>query len=209
MMKSLLLIISIVSCFYAAQTAPSLPSGADITALKILVHKDPEELTPEMSIIVGNIYHQGMGDLSVKRDDKKARKYYEWAVKNKLTMGSLVLANLCLGQNDQKCYIEQMEKVVKAKDPALSASAAFQFTQYWNNMGNTAKAFEVMNYTADVYDDDRAQFMVGFSILSGAYIPKGWSKKDGEFYMYQACTNPNKHEEVKIKCASSMSKKPK
>lgn len=184
-----------------------LAPGADTAALKILIHQEPKELTPEMSIVVGNIYHQGMSELNVKKNPKQARRYYEWASNNNVAMGSLLLGNLCLENNDHKCFIENMEKVIKAKDDKLSVPVAFQLTLYWNNLNRIDRSFQVMNYTADIYDDDRAQFMVGFSIVSGEYTPKGWSKKDGEFYIYQACTNKKQHLEVKNKCASFMPKK--
>jgi hypothetical protein len=121
-------------------------------------------------------------------------------------MGSFLLGNLCLEQGDQKCFVDQMELVIKAKDSKMSVPAAFQLTLYWNNLNRIDRSFEVMNYVADVYDDDRAQFMVGYSIVSGEYIPKGWSNKDGEFYLYQACTNTHQHTEVKEKCVNIMKK---
>lgn len=208
MIKILLLLFA--SLMFASEPLqPKMAPGADMAALKVLVHQEPKDLVPEMAVIVGNIYQQGMDDLNIKKNPKKAKEYFLWAAKNKVVMGHFLLGNLCMEQGDQKCFVEQMEKVIKAKDQKMSVPAAFQLTLYWNNINRIDRAFEVMNYTADVYNDDRAQFMVGYSIVSGEYVPKGWSKKDGEFYLYQACTNSIQHAEVKDKCADMMKKRKK
>lgn len=206
MIKVILLLLATL-LLASESPQPKMIPGADTAALKVLVHQDPEDLVPEMAVIVGNIYQQGMDELNIKKNPLKAKEYFKWAVKNKVPMGSFLLGNLCLEQGDQKCFVEQMEIVVKAKDQKLSVPAAFQLTLFWNNVNRIDRSFEVMNYVADVYSDDRAQFMVGYSIVSGEYTPKGWSKRDGEFYLYQACTNTHQHDEVKGKCSEMMKKR--
>ncbi len=209
MIQIFLILFLSITLSFGKQFNMQQPSsaGADMSALKILVHSEPKDLEPEMAVVVGTVYLKGMEELKISKNPTKAKTYFEWASKNKVTMGSFLLANTCYSQKDTKCFVEKMEEVVKAKDPKISIPAAFQLAQFWNNINRTDRAFETMHYTADVYDDDRAQFMVGYSIASGDYIPKGWSKKDGEFYLYQACTNNIQHDEVKAKCTKFMKKK--
>jgi lipopolysaccharide biosynthesis regulator YciM len=202
MIKYLLLIASSSAVFFLnAAPQQKIAPGADIAALKIMVHQEPKELSPEMSVVVGGIYHQGMDELNIKKNPKLAEKYYKWGIDNNVTMGSFLLANLCIEHGNHKCYIENMEKVIKANDDKLSVSAAFQLTMYWNHLNRIDRSFQVMQYTADAYDDDRAQMLVGHAIISKEYVPKGWSKKDGDFYIYQACNNKNMHTEVKKQCS--------
>lgn len=174
--------------------------GKDVATLRALAATPPEDLAPELAVIVGNFYMQGMDDIGVNKDLKRARPYFKYAGENKVVMGDFLLGNLCFEEGDQACFVTQMEKVIAADDPKLSTPTAFQLTIYWNALDRIDKSFEVMRYTADVYQDSRAQFMVGYSVVSGAYVPDDLTQNDGQFYLYQACHNDNIHKEVQQKC---------
>lgn len=177
-----------------------LPEQMNSIALKALISKAPAELNPEMAVTVGGMYQFGMEELSLKKNLKKAKLYYKSGADRNVTIGNLLLANMALEEKDIDTYASQMEIIIKADDEKLSIPAGLQLSSFWTAMDNYEKSTRVLQYLAEVYNEPRAQFLLGWAIVTKEYVPDGLTEKDGQFYLYQACNNPSKTEEIQKQC---------
>ncbi len=200
----LLLALLFTLVLEASDTIPSLNKnvikGMEALSLKVMVSKSPRDLEPDMSIVVGNMYENGMPELNIKKNVAKAKTYYKSSALRGVAMGNLLLANLAIAENDIEVYISEMESVIKANDKKLSIPAGLQLSAYWLSVGNKEHSINTLRYVADRYDEPRAQFLVGWSIVSKDYTPVDMTDKDGQFYLYSACHNPRRTKEIQLQC---------
>jgi len=206
-MRYLFTLFMMVVCLYAQIPTMQLPSPTagqknGMMAFKVLVTKPPHELDPEMAVIVGTIFSHGDSELKVNKNIDKALRYYQFAGENNVSMGYLLSANIYAKKEDLKNYVENMEKVVSANDDKISVPAGLQLASVWKDIDQIEKSVEVLRYVADRYQDSRAQFLVGYSLVSGELKSNELSVRDGEFYIYQACHNPHIDSAVKHQCNS-------
>jgi len=203
-MAKLLFITLLLSNFLIANSLPNikqtLPPGMDMLAIKALMVKKPNELEPDVSIMIGNIFQNGMQELGVKKNTQKAKIYYKSGAIRGVLIGNLLLANLALEEKDIKTYIKEMEFIIKANDYKLSIPAGLQLAAFWASINNKKSSIETLIYIATIYDDPRAQFMVGWSITTKEFIPNGMTQDDGQQFLYQACTNPTRTKEIQTQC---------
>lgn len=202
-MKSFLLLLWAIPALFAIQAMPLPNNIASIPvtqAFQALLTKEPSHLDPEVAVIVGTIYCQGSKEMKVLKNQKRCFEYLDFASEKKVVLADLVKANQYALNEDHKNYQAAMEKVMKSGDIRLSVPAGLQLAGYFASKDMTGKSVETLRYVADVYGDSRAQFMVAYSILNGDHIPNDLTKKDGRFYLYQACTNINIDPMVKQKC---------
>ena len=206
-MTKLFFTLCLLSVYLYAQI-PSMnlpsPTGGQngMMAFKVLVTKPPHELDPEMSVIVGTIFSHGDKELGVNKNIEKALQYYQYAGESNVSIGYLLSANIYAEKDDFKRYVQSMEKVISANDAKLSVPAGLQLASVWKDMDHIDKSVEVLRYVADRYQDSRAQFLVGYSLVTGEFRSKELSTRDGEFYIYQACNNPLRDEAVKRQCSN-------
>lgn len=176
------------------------PQGIDVLTLKAMVAKKPKDLEPEIAIMVGNIYQNGMKELKVNPNIKKAKLYYQSGADRGVIIGNLLLANLAASEGNIKIYVNEMETIIRANDEKLSIPAGLQLSAFWVSKNNPKQSMETLLYLANVYDEPRAQFLVGWSIVSGEYVPHDMSERDGQGYLYQACHNPKITPEIQRQC---------
>jgi hypothetical protein len=204
-MKSVVLFFIFMSSLYAIQTFP-VPQEKGVSSLpmtpafQLLMLKEPKELDPQVAVIVGAVYCEGSKEMKVQKNQKRCFEYLDFASKNKVALADLIKANQFAKIDDHVGYQDSMEKVMMSGDEQLSIPAGLQLAGYYANEDKLAMSVRVLRYVADVYSDSRAQFMIAYSILNGDYTPVDLSRSDGQFYLYQACTNTNIDPVVEQKC---------
>ena len=201
-----LIIVSLLTaaCLFAQNPisgnyTPDDMQGMSKLVIKSMATKDPDDLEPKMAIFVGNMFDKGMPELNIKVNKEKAVKYYTSGAKRGQNIGLLLLANLYLGQGKKDLYMSHLEKLMKKRDK-LSANAGIMLAGVYAQENDIAKSMEVLQYVSNMYDDARAQFMVGWAIVTNKYIPKGMNRHDGEILLNMACSNPNRNVEIEQKC---------
>jgi len=205
-MVKIFLFIALISASISADglqngsfsTEPSVAQSS--LAIKSLLLKSPKELDAKTAIMVGNIYQNGMADLRIHANPEKAKRYYESGAKRGQAMGNLLLANMAIKEKNIQEYEKQMHRVMKSGDEQLSIPAGLQLAAFYTSFNKNDKAVSVLLYLANVYDEPSAQFMVGWSIVSGAYTPPGMNIEDGKGYLNTACSNPKRTEKITQKC---------
>lgn len=183
-----------------ADKLPAAAAGMDTLTLKHLVSTPADELEPEMAVIVGSIYNSGMSEIGVEKNYEKAKIYLKTAGDKGVPMGHLLLSGACAEHDDMECFTSNLDNVMRAKNNEISIPAGFKLAGYYTTQNNIGKAVESLRFMADEYNEPRAQFMVGWSIYSKEYMPSDMTYRDGEFYLFQACTNSIAPAEVKNQC---------
>lgn len=210
MAKLLIVLFMLFTCLQASSivTLPLKTDGSsDMVALKAFVTMPPVDLEPEVALMVGTMFQNGMKELGINKNINKAKIYFKSAGDRGVAMGYLILANIALSENNDKEYVEKMELVIKANDKALSSISGLQLAAYWVSKNQIERSFEPLIYVADVYDNAKAQFMIGWSIATKSHIPHNLSEQDGQFYLYQACNNPSRTEKIQLQCTMYADKK--
>ena len=198
MVKTLIFIIAIYSGLFAQNNI--IPEGTDLLAIKSLMLREPSELDPNMSLLVGSMYQHGMKDMGVSQNRPRALEYYKHAAKNKIVMANLIIANMSLEDNSIPSYIKNLWIVVRAKNSELSIPSGLQLSSYFIAHNKRKESIEVLQFLADEYNEPRAQFLIGWATIYENFTSQRLSKKDGRFYMYQACKNLNRTQKIETYC---------
>lgn len=175
-------------------------AGGDKMAFKIMLSKKPQELDPNVCVVVGSIYANGDQELGVKKNIDKGMAYMQRASDQNISMGMLLLANAYAEKDNYTGFYEQMTRLYKADDQKLSVPAGLTLAGIYASQDMYEQSFSALLYVAQKYGDSRAQFLAGYSIVSGTYAPSYMNKRDGEFLIYQACTNEERDPSLADKC---------
>jgi len=171
--------------------------GAGI-ALKSLMAKAPQELDPNLCVIVGTAYLEGSMESGVQRSTEKGLVYLKYASENNVILADAVLANYFLENRQLDQYAQSMQRVIFSGDEKIAVPAGLLLGNFYSEIGQTIDSVKTLRYVADHYGDSRAQFLAGYAIATGEYNA---TKRDGEFLIYQACINPKVDPVVVEKCA--------
>lgn len=169
-------------------------------ALKSLMAKPPQELEPSLCVIVGTAYLEGSKESGVPKMPEKGVAYLQHASENGVTLADAVLANYYLENRNLDNYARYMQKVVFSGDEKIAVPAGLLLSSFYGEIGQMNDSVKTLRYVADYYRDSRAQFLAGYAIATGEYSEADATKRDGEFLIYQACTNPRVDPAVSMRC---------
>ena len=169
-------------------------------SLKVLMSKPPQELDPNLCVLIGSAYLEGSLENGIQKSPKKGEAYLKYAGENGVALADALLANHYLLNRDLDRYARSMQRVVFSGDEKIAVPAGILLGNFYSEIGQIPDSVRVLRYVAERYGDTRAQFLAGYAILSGEYSAPDVSKRDGEFLIYQACTNPKSDPAVMAKC---------
>lgn len=170
-------------------------------ALKSLMAKPPQELDPNLCVIVGTAYLEGSAEAGIAAAPQKGLLYLNHASEEGVILADAVLANHYLQSNRLDQYARHMQKIIFSGDASIAVPAGLLLGSFYGEIGQTEDSVQTLRYIADRYSDSRAQFLAGYAIVTGEYKASDTTIRDGEFLIYMACTNEKIDPAVAVKCS--------
>lgn len=202
-MKSILFLFLLLTSLFGVGHMP-LPQtnfgAASSAMLKQMMTKRPSELEPGLCVIVATAYLEGGEEAGVSKDAAKAERYLLSASRRGETLADALLSNLYLDQRRLDDYAKTMQRIVMSGNEKIAVPAGLLLSSFYAEVGQQDDSIRLLRYVAERYGDSRAQFLAGYAISTGEYGGDDASKTDGEFLIYQACTNARIDPAVQLRC---------
>ena len=169
------------------------------------LREDINKIPPAALLILGSRLELGDKDFNIKKDPKKAEKFYILAGNKGIIEGYILAANLFAKQKNYRKYVQYLTKAYKNGNYKNSILAAHILSTYYMNAGEPQKAFDIERDLAFRLNDKKAKFLVAIAVLSHEIV-SDLSEFEALMLLQDSCESAHTIKSLKVGCSNSQIK---